>query len=447
VSDSARAAPYEAFMAAISGAADQRNLSFFTNGVAQADPEIARVIAEELQRQQEKIELIASENIVSKAVLEAQGSVLTNKYAEGYPGRRYYGGCEYVDVAEELAIDRAKRLFHCDFANVQPHSGAQANQAVFFALMQPGDTFMGLDLAAGGHLTHGSPVNQSGKWFKPVSYGVRRQDQRIDMDEVEAVAKAHKPKLIIAGGSAYSRFIDFKRFREIADSVGAFFMVDMAHFAGLVAGGVHPNPLEHAHVVTTTTHKTLRGPRGGMILSKDLDLGKKINTAVFPGLQGGPLMHVIAAKAVAFGEALRPDFKLYAKNVVENAKAMAEALHAQGLDIVSGGTDTHLMLVDLRPKKATGRAAEKALDRAFITTNKNAIPFDTEKPTITSGVRLGSPAGTTRGFGPAEFKEIAKLIVEVVEAVAKHGEEGDAAVEESVRSRVAELCRRFPIYN
>jgi glycine hydroxymethyltransferase len=441
------APPVEASMAVISGAADQRNSGFFTNDLAEADPEVARAIADELQRQQEKIELIASENIVSKAVLEAQGSVLTNKYAEGYPGRRYYGGCEYVDVAEELAIDRAKRLFHCDFANVQPHSGAQANQAVFFALMQPGDTFMGLDLAAGGHLTHGSPVNQSGKWFKPVSYGVRRQDQRIDMDEVEATAKAHKPKMIIAGGSAYSRIIDFKRFREIADSVGAFFMVDMAHFAGLVAGGVHPNPLEHAHVVTTTTHKTLRGPRGGMILSKDSDLGKKINSAVFPGLQGGPLMHVIAAKAVAFGEALRPDFKLYAKNVVENARAMAEALMASGLDIVSGGTDTHVMLVDLRPKKATGRAAEKALDRAFITTNKNAIPFDTEKPAITSGIRLGSPAGTTRGFGPAEFKEIAKLIVEVVDAVAKHGEEGDVAVEHSVRSRVAELCRRFPIYN
>jgi glycine hydroxymethyltransferase len=434
-------------MAAISSAAQPRDGGFFSSTLAQSDPEVARAIAEELQRQQEKIELIASENIVSRAVLEAQGSVLTNKYAEGYPGRRYYGGCEYVDIAEELAIDRAKRLFNCDFANVQPHSGAQANQAVFFALLQPGDTFMGLDLAAGGHLTHGSPVNQSGKWFKPVSYGVRRQDQRIDMDEVEAVAKAHKPKLIIAGGSAYSRIFDFKRFREIADSVGAYFMVDMAHFAGLVAGGVHPNPLEHAHVVTTTTHKTLRGPRGGMILSKDLDLGKKINSAVFPGLQGGPLMHVIAAKAVAFGEALRPDFKVYARNVVENAKVLAEALRAQGLDIVSGGTDTHVMLVDLRPKKATGRAAEKALDRAFITTNKNAIPFDTEKPAITSGIRLGSPAGTTRGFGPGEFKEIAKLIVEVVDAVAQKGEEGDAAVEANVRSRVAELCRRFPIYN
>jgi glycine hydroxymethyltransferase len=426
---------------------ESRESGFFSRGLAESDAAVSHAVNDELKRQQEKIELIASENIVSRAVLEAQGSVLTNKYAEGYPGRRYYGGCEYVDVVEEIAIERACRLFDCGFANVQPHSGAQANQAVFFALMQPGDTFMGLDLAAGGHLTHGSPVNQSGKWFKPVSYTVRRQDHRIDMDEVDAIAKANRPKLIIAGGSAYSRFIDFKRFREIADSVGAFFMVDMAHFAGLVAGGVHPNPLEYAHVVTTTTHKTLRGPRGGMILSRDVDLGKKINQAVFPGLQGGPLMHVIAAKAVAFGEALQPSFKIYARNVVENAKALAEALHAKGLDIVSGGTDTHLMLVDLRPKHATGRATEKALDRAFITTNKNAIPFDTEKPAITSGVRLGSPAGTTRGFGPAEFHEIAGLIVEVVEAVAKHGEAGDAAVEESVRARVAELCRRFPIYS
>jgi glycine hydroxymethyltransferase len=433
-------------MAAATNAAEPRNTGFFSQNLAASDPEIAKAIDEELGRQREKIELIASENIVSKAVLEAQGSVLTNKYAEGYPGRRYYGGCEYVDVAEELAIDRAKRLFNCNFANVQPHSGAQANQAVFFALMQPGDTFMGLDLAAGGHLTHGSPVNQSGKWFKPVSYTVRRQDHRIDMDEVAAIAKEHKPKLIIAGGSAYSRVIDFKRFREIADSIGAFFMVDMAHFAGLVAGGVHPNPLEHAHVVTTTTHKTLRGPRGGMILSKDEALGKKINSAVFPGLQGGPLMHVIAAKAVAFGEALKPEFKLYARAVVDNAKALSEALHAQGLDIVSGGTDTHLMLVDLRPKNAKGNHTEKALDRAFITTNKNAIPFDTEKPAITSGIRLGTPAGTTRGFGPAEFKEIGKLIVEVVDAVAKKGEAGDPEVEASVRSRVADLCRRFPIY-
>ncbi|MBI1329338.1 MAG: serine hydroxymethyltransferase [Alphaproteobacteria bacterium] len=433
-------------MSAVENATGSRSASFFNDDLSARDPEVATAIAQELGRQRDKIELIASENIVSKAVMEAQGSVLTNKYAEGYPGRRYYGGCEYVDIAEELAIDRARRLFACDFANVQPHSGAQANQAVFFALMQPGDTFMGLDLAAGGHLTHGSPVNQSGKWFKPVSYTVRRQDHRIDMDELEATAKANKPKLIIAGGSAYARFIDFKRFREIADSVGAYFMVDMAHFAGLVAGGVHPNPLDYAHVVTTTTHKTLRGPRGGMILSRDLDLGKKINSAVFPGLQGGPLMHVIAAKAVAFGEALRPEFKIYARNVVENAKVLAETLHAEGLDIVSGGTDTHVMLVDLRPKKATGRATERALDRAAITTNKNAIPFDTEKPAITSGIRLGSPAGTTRGFGPAEFRTIGKLIVEVVEAVAARGEEGDAAVEASVRARVGELCAKFPIY-
>jgi glycine hydroxymethyltransferase len=433
-------------MAAMSDGTWPRNKRFFTDSLTQADPDVALAVQAELHRQQEKIELIASENIVSKAVLEAQGSVLTNKYAEGYPGRRYYGGCEYVDVVEELAIDRAKRLFHCAFANVQPHSGAQANQAVFFALLQPGDTFMGLSLAAGGHLTHGSPVNQSGKWFQPVAYSVRRQDQRIDMDEVAALAEAHRPKLIIAGGSAYARFIDFPRFREIADSIGAYFMVDMAHFAGLVAGGVHPNPLDHAHVVTTTTHKTLRGPRGGMILSNDAELGRKINSAVFPGLQGGPLMHVIAAKAVAFGEALRPEFKLYAKAVVENAKAFADALHAQGLDIVSGGTDTHVMLVDLRPKKATGRAAEKALDRASITCNKNAIPFDTEKPAITSGIRLGTPAGTTRGFGISEFQEIAKLIVEVVETVAKNGEDGDPETETRVRARVTELCRQFPIY-
>jgi glycine hydroxymethyltransferase len=433
-------------MVALANAARTTDSEFFTRGLAERDPEVARAIADELGRQRDKIELIASENIVSKAVLEAQGSVLTNKYAEGYPGRRYYGGCEFVDVAEELAIERACRLFNCSFANVQPHSGAQANQAVFFALMQPGDTFMGLDLAAGGHLTHGSPANQSGKWFKPVSYTVRRQDQRIDMDEVEALAKAHKPKVIIAGGSAYARIIDFARFRAIADSIGSYFMVDMAHFAGLVAGGVHPSPLDHAHVVTTTTHKTLRGPRGGMILSRDADLGKKINSAVFPGLQGGPLMHVIAAKAVAFGEALRPEFKLYAKAVVDNAKVLAETLHAQGLDIVSGGTDTHLMLVDLRPKKATGRPTEKALDRAGITTNKNSVPFDTEKPAITSGIRLGTPAGTTRGFGAAEFREVGKLIVEVVDAVSKNGDAGDPAVEASVAERVAVLCKRFPIY-
>jgi glycine hydroxymethyltransferase len=434
-------------MVATTNAAKLRGEGFFSEGVAASDPEVARSIQDELDRQRDKIELIASENIVSRAVLEAQGSVLTNKYAEGYPGRRYYGGCEYVDVVEQLAIDRACKLFNCSFANVQPHSGAQANQAVFFALMQPGDTFMGLDLAAGGHLTHGSPVNQSGKWFKPVSYTVRKDDQRIDMEAVAKLAAEHKPKVIIAGGSAYARQIDFKRFREIADSVGAFFMVDMAHFAGLVAGGAHPNPLEHAHVVTTTTHKTLRGPRGGMILSKDTDLGKKINSAVFPGLQGGPLMHVIAAKAVAFGEALRPEFKTYAKNVITNAQALAETLQGLGLDIVSGGTDTHLMLVDLRPKKATGRATEKALDRANITTNKNAVPFDTEKPAITSGVRLGSPAGTTRGFGPDEFRQIGKLIVEIVDMVAVKGEDGDAQVEAKVRARVEDLCRNFPIYS
>jgi glycine hydroxymethyltransferase len=431
-------------MVGMASAAMPQKSDFFARGLSETDPEIARAVGDELSRQRDKIELIASENIVSRAVLEAQGSVLTNKYAEGYPGRRYYGGCEYVDVAEELAIERACRLFDCSFANVQPHSGAQANQAVFFALMQPGDTFMGLSLDAGGHLTHGSPANQSGKWFKPVSYGVRRQDHRIDMEEVAALAAAHKPKIIVAGGSAYARVIDFRRFREIADSVGAYLMVDMAHFAGLVAGGIHPNPLEHAHVVTTTTHKTLRGPRGGMILSRDVELGKRINSAVFPGLQGGPLMHVIAAKAVAFGEALKPEFKLYAHAVVENAKVLAETLHAEGLDIVSGGTDTHLMLVDLRPKKATGRATERALDRAHITTNKNAVPFDTEKPAITSGIRLGSPAGTTRGFGPVEFRQIGKLIVEVVDAVARRGDMTE--VESSVRERVGELCRRFPIY-
>jgi glycine hydroxymethyltransferase len=415
--------------------------------VAETDPELAGAIAKELRRQQDKIELIASENIVSRAVLEAQGSVLTNKYAEGYPGRRYYGGCEYVDIAETLAIERVCRLFDCSFANVQPHSGAQANQAVFFALLQPGDVFMGLNLASGGHLTHGSPVNMSGKWFKPVPYNVRRQDQRIDMDEVEQLAREHKPKLIVTGGSAYPRLIDFARFRKIADSVGAYLMVDMAHFAGLVAGGVHPNPLDHAHVATTTTHKTLRGPRGGVVLSRDPELGKKINSAVFPGLQGGPLMHVIAAKAVSFGEALKPEFKAYARAVVENAKVLAETLQSEGLDIVSGGTDTHLMLVDLRPKKVTGRAAERALDRANMTCNKNAIPFDTEKPAITSGIRLGSPAGTTRGFGPTEFRQIGKMIAEVLDGVAAKGDEGDPATETSVRNRVLDLCHRFPIYS
>ena len=421
--------------------------AFFTEDLATRDPEIADAIGKELGRQRDEIELIASENIVSRAVLEAQGSVLTNKYAEGYPGKRYYGGCHFVDIAEELAIERAKKLFDCGFANVQPNSGSQMNQAVFLALLNPGDTFMGLDLAAGGHLTHGSPVNMSGKWFKVVPYGVRRDDHLLDMDEIAASARANKPKLIIAGGTAYSRIWDFKRFREIADEVGAYLMVDMAHFAGLVAGGAHPSPLPHAHVVTSTTHKSLRGPRGGLILSNDEAIAKKINSAIFPGLQGGPLMHVIAAKAVAFQEALQPGFKLYAKNVVENARALAETLKSLGLDIVSGGTDNHLMLVDLRPKKANGKFTEKALDRAFITCNKNAIPFDPEKPFVTSGIRLGTPAGTTRGFGPQEFREIGKLIVEVVDGLAnKNHEEGDAAVEASVRDRVGELCRRFPIY-
>ncbi|HEX9465494.1 MAG TPA: serine hydroxymethyltransferase [Alphaproteobacteria bacterium] len=420
--------------------------AFFTAPLSDTDPEIWRAVRDELKRQRDKIELIASENIVSAAVLEAQGSVLTNKYAEGYPGRRYYGGCEYVDVAETIAIERAKNLFGCAFANVQPHSGAQANQAVFFALMRPGDTFMGLSLAAGGHLTHGSPVNQSGKWFKVVPYTVRRDDQRIDYDEVEKLAHEHRPRLIIAGGSAYPRIIDFARFRKIADAVGAYLMVDMAHFAGLVAGGAHPSPLPHAHVVTTTTHKTLRGPRGGMILSTDEDLGKKINSAVFPGLQGGPLMHVIAAKAVMLGEALRPEFKDYARAVVENAKTLAETLKSRGLDIVSGGTDTHLMLVDLRPKKLTGKAAEQSLDRASITCNKNGIPFDPEKPAVTSGVRLGSPAGTTRGFGPAEFRQVGELIGEVLDGLAAVNSGDNTATEAAVRAKVTELCRRFPVY-
>jgi glycine hydroxymethyltransferase len=419
---------------------------FFTESLADSDPEIFGSIKDELARQSDEIELIASENIVSKAVLEAQGSVMTNKYAEGYPGKRYYGGCEYVDVAEQLAIDRAKKIFSAEYANVQPHSGANANQAVFFALLQPGDTYMGLDLACGGHLTHGSPVNQSGKWFKPVPYKVRQDDHRIDMDEVRDLARANKPKLIIAGGSGYPRIIDFKAFREIADEVGAYLMVDMAHFAGLVAGGVHPNPLDHAHVVTTTTHKTLRGPRGGMILSRDLDLGKKFNSSVFPGLQGGPLMHVIAAKAVAFGEALRPEFKAYAAQVVENAKALAGSLKEEGLDLVSGGTDTHLMLVDLRPKNTFGNVTEKALKRAHITCNKNGIPFDPAKPMVTSGVRLGTPAGTTRGFGPAEFREVGKMIAAVVDGLMKNGEAGDAQVENRVKEQATALCRRFPIY-
>jgi len=422
------------------------DVGFFSATLAESDPEIADAIKRELGRQRDEIELIASENIVSRAVLEAQGSVLTNKYAEGLPGKRYYGGCQFVDVAERLAIERATRLFGCSFANVQPHSGASANAEVFMALMAPGDTFMGLNLAAGGHLTHGSPVNLSGKWFKVVPYGVRRDDQQIDIDEVLRLAKEHRPKVIIAGGSAYPRIIDFRRFREIADEVGAYLMVDMAHFAGLVAGGAHPSPLPHAHVVTTTTHKTLRGPRGGAILTNDEELAKKLNSAVFPGMQGGPLMHVIAAKAVAFGEALRPSFRLYAKNVVENAKALAETLKSRGLDIVSGGTDTHLMLVDLRKKRLTGKVAEAALGRAHITCNKNGIPFDPEKPTVTSGVRLGTPAGTTRGFGIAEFQQIGEMISEVLDVLSQKSADEDALVEASIREKVGRLVDRFPIY-
>jgi glycine hydroxymethyltransferase len=422
-----------------------RQSGFFTASLEAADPELFAGIRNELRRQQSQIELIASENIVSRAVLEAQGSVLTNKYAEGYPGRRYYGGCEFVDVAETLAIERAKLLFGCSFANVQPHSGAQANQSVFMALLQPGDTFLGMSLAAGGHLTHGAPANQSGKWFKPVSYGVRREDQRIDYDEVEALAKQHRPKLIIAGGSAYPREIDFARFRAIADEVGAYLMVDMAHFAGLAAVGAYPSPLPHAHVVTTTTHKTLRGPRGGMVLSNDEDLGKKINSAVFPGLQGGPLMHVIAAKAVAFGEALQPSFKEYAHAVVDNARLLARVLVERGVAIVSGGTDSHLMLVDLRPKGLTGKDAEQSLERAAMTCNKNGIPFDPEKPMVTSGIRLGTPAGTTRGFGAAEWQTIGGLIGDVLDGLAAHREDNSAA-ETKARQRVAELCDHFPIY-
>ncbi len=419
---------------------------FFGRGLAEADPELFAAVKAELGRQNDEIELIASENHVSRAVLEAQGSVLTNKYAEGYPGKRYYGGCQFVDVAETLAIERAKRLFDCAWANVQPHSGAQANQAVFFALLQPGDAYMGMDLAAGGHLTHGSPANQSGKWFRPIPYTVRSDDQRLDYDAMAEIAERERPKLIIGGASAYSRRIDFKRMREIADSVGAYLMVDMAHYAGLVAAGVYPSPVPYAHAVTTTTHKTLRGPRGGMILSNDPVLGKKFDSAVFPGLQGGPLMHVIAAKAVAFGEALRPEFKLYQQAVVENARALAETLKSGGVDIVSGGTDSHVMLVDLQPLGLTGKAAEAALGRAHITCNKNGVPFDPKSPFVTSGIRLGSPAGTTRGFGVAEFQQIGRLIVEVLEGLRKNGDAGDGQVEESVKARAVELCRRFPIY-
>jgi glycine hydroxymethyltransferase len=417
---------------------------FFSSGVAEGDPDLARILDAELKRQQDQIELIASENIVSRGVLEAQGSVLTNKYAEGYPGKRYYGGCEVVDQAELLAIERAKRLFDCEFVNVQPHSGSQANQAVFMATMSPGDTFMGMDLAAGGHLTHGKSVNQSGKWFRPVAYSVRQQDHLIDYDQAWEVARAEKPKVIIAGASAYSRHIDFEQFRAIADEVEAVLMVDIAHYAGLVAGGAYPNPFPHAHIVTTTTHKTLRGPRGGMIMTNSKKWAKKIDSAVFPGLQGGPLMHVIAAKAVAFGEALRPEFKVYARNVIENARALADSLQTAGFKIVSNGTDSHMMLVDLTPKGVNGAEAEIALERSGITTNKNGIPFDPLPPMQSSGLRVGSPAGTTRGFGPAEFRQVGAWIGEVLDGVAAGGD--NSSVEAKVRREVLALTARFPIY-
>ena len=423
-----------------------RDAGFFTESLADRDPELFGSMTDELARQRDEIELIASENIVSRAVMQAQGSVLTNKYAEGYPGRRYYGGCQHVDVAENLAIERARQLFGCDFANVQPNSGSQANQGVFTALLQPGDTILGMSLDAGGHLTHGAKPNQSGKWFNAIQYGVRRQDSLLDYDEVQRLATEHQPKMIIAGGSAIPRQVDFARMREIADSVGAYLLVDMAHFAGLVAAGHHPSPFPHAHVATTTTHKTLRGPRGGMILTNDEAIAKKVNSAIFPGIQGGPLMHVIAAKAVAFGEALRPEFRSYQAQVIRNAQVLAETLMKGGLDIVTGGTDTHLMLVDLRPKGVKGNDTEQALGRAHITCNKNGIPFDPEKPTVTSGIRLGTPAGTTRGFGEAEFEEIGALIVEVVDGLAAHGAEGNAEVEAAVRAKVKALCDRFPIY-
>lgn len=426
-------------------AAKMSHSGFFSAPIAESDPELNIAMRGELSRQQDQIELIASENIVSRAVLEASGSVLTNKYAEGYPGRRYYGGCEFVDVAEELAIARAKQLFNCGFANVQPHSGAQANGAVYFALLQPGDTILGMSLAAGGHLTHGAAPNISGKWLHPVQYGVRKEDALIDFDEVERLATEHKPKIIVAGGSAYPRVIDFERFRAIADSVGALLMVDMAHFSGLVAGGAHPSPFPHAHIATTTTHKTLRGPRGGMILTNDEAIAKTVNSAIFPGTQGGPLMHVIAAKAAAFGEALRPEFRTYSAAVIENARVLAATLVEGGLDIVSGGTDTHLLLVDLRPKGLTGKVAEASLEAAGMTCNKNGIPFDPEKPTITSGVRLGSPAATTRGFSVGEFRQVGEMIVEVLDGLAS-GSNDNSAVEAVVRKRVGELCARFPIY-
>jgi len=431
-------------------AADAENSSeihdrFFSEPLADSDPDVHAAIQGELRRQQDHIELIASENIVSRAVLDAQGGVMTNKYAEGYPGHRYYGGCGFVDAAESLAIERVKTLFDCAFANVQPHSGAQANGAVLMALLRPGDTIMGLSLAAGGHLTHGAPPSQSGRWFNAVQYGVGGEDGLIDYDEVERLAGEHRPRLIIAGGSAYPRILDFERFRAIADAVGAYLMVDMAHIAGLVCAGVHPSPLPHAHVVTSTTHKTLRGPRGGLILTNDPEIARKMDSAVFPGLQGGPLMHVIAAKAVAFGEALRPEFQSYAKTTVENAKVLASILVERGFDIVSGGTDTHLLLVDLRPKALTGRAAEASLERAHITCNKNGVPFDPEKPTVTSGIRLGTPAGTTRGFGPGEFRQVGQAISDVLEHLAANPGDNSAA-EGAAREKVADLCRRFPVY-
>ena len=426
--------------------APTRDDGFFTETLDTRDPELFAAMTGELRRQRKEIELIASENIVSAAVMQAQGGVMTNKYAEGYPGRRYYGGCEYVDVAENLAIDRAKTLFNCGFANVQPNSGSQANQGVFQALLSPGDTILGMSLDAGGHLTHGARPNQSGKWFNAVQYGVREQDLELDYDQVADLAAEHQPKMIIAGGSAIPRIIDFEKMRAIADSVGAYLLVDMAHFAGLVAAGLYPSPFPHAHVATTTTHKTLRGPRGGMILTDDEGIAKKVNSAIFPGIQGGPLMHVIAAKAVAFGEALRPEFKTYQKQVIKNAQALADELMKGGLDIVTGGTDTHLMLVDLRPKGVKGNATETALGRAHITCNKNGIPFDPEKPTITSGVRLGSPAGTTRGFAEEEFRQIGRWIVEVVDGLAENGADGNAEVEAEVRTAVEALCDKFPIY-
>jgi len=433
-------------MTATTTAPDIRKPGFFTEHLASADPDIHAAIRKELHRQQTKIELIASENITSLAVLEATGSIFTNKYAEGYPGKRYYGGCEYADIVENLAIERAKELFGCEFANVQPNSGSQMNQAVFLALLSPGDSFMGLDLNSGGHLTHGSPVNMSGKWFKPIPYGVRPDDHLIDMDNVAALAREHKPKLIIAGGTAYSRFWDFEAFRTIADEVGAYLLVDMSHISGLVAGGAHPSPFPHAHVVTTTTHKSLRGPRSGVILTNDEVLAKKFNMAVFPGLQGGPMMHTIAAKAIAFGEALRPEFKAYAHQVVANARALADSLQEQGIAIVSGGTDNHLMLADLTVKDVTGKAAEKGLDRAWLTCNKNGVPFDKRSPFVTSGIRLGTPAATTRGFREEEFRVVGQLIAEVVEGLARNGDDGDGQVEQRVRDKVAELCAAHPIY-